>query len=205
MKKLTGIFCITILLMGFSHASATTFTAESWYGDADGFGIGVNSGESFDWSAIVREADDDPSTDQWIYGSLNWVHSFDISGFDTLTSASLDIMAGGLGFGGLGSLYIHDTFFVYLKDGDDVGPGYNYAWEESFDLSPFLATLTGVDSFRVATYGEGDGWALDYSHLSVTGEAAGSCAAPEPATMLLMGTGLIGLAAGCRKKILGRD
>lgn len=45
-----------------------------------------------------------------------------------------------------------------LTDGDDVGPMYNYAWRNTFDLSSFLALLDGSNTLTFQTISGGDGW-----------------------------------------------
>ena len=79
---------------------------------------------------------------------------------------------------------------VFLKGWQAAGG--SYEWEYSLDLGSLSAGVHYLQILR-----EDHGGATDYDIL-VTGEAS---PVPEPATMLLFGTGLAGLATIGRRKV----
>ena len=103
-------------------------------------------------------------------------------------------------------IWIDGQRIEYLTDGDTYGEnpadpleGAEYARLDVFDLMPFIAYLDGADAITVEVaipYIGEDGWSLDYSLLEIEGTPA---PIPEPATMLLLGTGLAGLGVFRRR------
>jgi hypothetical protein len=176
-----------------SLASATTIVNS--VGDKDGFGIGVLPNQGFDFSLVTGPAEAG-GTDIWMYGNHSWTHTYSLIGLGPITSASLEIMTGGQGLGGLSSLYVDGHYVGTLTDGDDTGPAYNYARLDVFNLTPFASYLNGADTITVATYQPGDGWVLDYSQLTISD---GGASAPDGGfTMLLLGLGLSSLGVARR-------
>ncbi len=190
--KLRKFFSI-ILLVTFSHLSSALIITDL-FGDKDGFGAGVQDGDSLNIFSTVVNGPDDGFTDSGLFGNRSWVHEYDLSAFDSISSASIEIFVAGLGaLGGSGSLYVDGQFIGLLTDGDSCGSGAgcnNTAHIDTFDLTPYLSLLDGANSMSVGyTYG-GDFWALDYSELQIEGVAA---SVDEPGTLFMMLLGLVGI------------
>lgn len=183
------------LLTSISNLASATLIVDQ-VGDVDGFGIGALNGESFNWQDVG--SGDGDGTDRWLLQDTTISHTYDISGLTNITSASLELFTGGQGWYGLTSIYLDGAFVGHLTDGDDVGPGYNYAWLDTFDLLPFAAQLDGANELTIDVYNEGgDGWVLDYSRLTISGEVA---SVPEPGTFALLFSGLMGIGFSYKRK-----
>ena len=183
--------CVSLIIAAMAASlSSGAFAVESQIGDQDGFGIGVLDGEGFGWGAVGPA--DGNGTDVWQYGSQSYVFSYSLP--VGAQFASLEVFTGGQGLGGLTSVFINSQLVGTLTDGDDVGPSYNYAWKNTFDLTPYVGLLTGSDTLSFQTVESGDGWVLDYAKLTVT-------AVPEPTSyaMVLAGLAAVGVFARRRK------
>lgn len=204
MKKIliaTTLFGVQVLA---SSASAVTIT--DLYGDKDGFGIGLTDGYSQStWPAPAIVADDladvGTITDRYLTSDITWTHSYDISGLDSVTGASLEIMTYAQGYRGLSSLYLDGNFVGNLTDGDTTyepgSPDNNMAWIDTYDIFSLAGDLLdGASTLRIDTVRGDDWWYLDYSELTITGTAS----VPEPASLALFGLGLAGLGLARRKQ-----
>lgn len=183
-----------ILLLALSNVASATVIVDQ-IGDDDGFGIGATHGSSFSWGSIG--SGDGDGTDVWIHGDANFTHTYDISSLGTITSATLELFTGGQGWHGLSAIYIDGTYVGDLTDGDGVGPGYNYAWLDTFDLMAYASLLDGANTLTIDVSSSGDGWALDYSRLTISDEGM---SVPEPGLALLLGFGLISLSVSRKRK-----
>lgn len=184
--QIAGLMALFIATLSSAHADVVSLV-----GDEDGFGIGLTNGSGVVYSDI--NALDVQGTDAWFYGDQSVTHSYSLPA--SILSASLDVFTAGQGLGGLSSIYLNGTLIGQLTDGDGVGPSYNYAWKDTFNLTPYIGLLTGSDVVSIRTPASGDGWALDYSKLTIT------TAVPEASTygMLLAGLGVVGALARRRR------
>lgn len=199
MKYSIGAAALTLMALSLA-VPASALTVTDLYGDKDGFGTGVEDGDFFWPWEVATEADDEGFTDRWVFGTQSWTHSYDISGFADITSATVTVLTGGQGLGVFvySQLYLDGSYVGNLTDGEILGG--NFARKDVFDLSGFAGLLNGANTMEIRTHYNVDAWVLDYSEISITGTALDNqnpntpAPVPEPATMTLLGLGAAGLA-----------
>ncbi|GAB6907349.1 putative Secreted protein containing PEP-CTERM bacterial domain [Desulfosarcina cetonica] len=183
MKKVIVFLCSLVLVFGLvSVASAvpTTWT------------------DTIDWNP-------DQFVDDW--NSVSYTHDITDDGFDTIfggdyiTDYSLTIRLYD-DQSGWDEVFVETAF---ISQPGIIGDGfYNFSYtSETYGWSLAgliqLNLLGTLDVTVTSVFGD---FYLDYSILTANGESA---PVPEPATMLLLGTGLVGLAGASRKKIFKKS
>ncbi len=168
------------------------------FGDQDGFGIGVGSGDEFRFGELINPTA--LGTDDWTYGGFTAQVSSAWTG--NLIGGQLQVFSGGWGLDGDAGVYLNNTLVGLLTNGDDGGSEFSRAYLDSFNLTPFLALLTGSNQIEIRTVNPNDGGVLGYLKLILqTQDAGGGNSVPEPASAALAGLALVAALAARRRRI----
>ncbi len=228
MKKLKKFFSMLLLLTAalVPVSDVRAYEITNLVGDKDNIGTDIPYATGItraDWDTLVHrdpgDGDMDMDTRLWAKQTLfSWQHDFSLPAGSVIRSAVLTIGTFDLedagGGDGRGSVP-YDTLLFF--DGVGVSKAFDDTYTADgfpvrsnltdFNLSPeFLALLKdGSLSVTMNSYGGSlpDWIAVDYAELRIVYDNA-PAGTPEPATVFLLGTGIIGLA-GLRKRFYNRS
>lgn len=194
----TGANAATIKLVApGSEWQYSVLSTDLWAGSDWAAGVGH---DSFDWDAAT-----------WSTGHAAFGNPYS-SGFDyeTLWNANTDLALQQTFFapGALSNFKLSvasDNGFIVFINGHEIArankEGYTSYWEYEYkdtDLAMLYELIGGGEEYTIQVLAEDHGGATFFD-LQLTADGA-STPVPEPATMLLFGTGLAGLAGIARRK-----
>ena len=211
MKKLLLVLCSILLFTGSAFAMIIDFTDSAWQPAHDNRSYTVSYGDL----DVTLTADTSwPSRREYLYWEADGIgvnHIFDSQDdeIDQYSSENLRISfseAIYLSSFNIGDLYYEDG--AYEQGAFNFVPGgtaTTFAQDQPNALSngDFLFSfatpvlVTEIWFYAVDSPVHGQGWDFAVAGL----ETADAAPVPEPATMLLLGVGLVGLAGAGRKKL----
>jgi len=194
-KIRTHLLALALAVLG---SAAQAGVVESRFGPTDGLGIGLTSGDTFEFFDLVNPQLD--GTNEWVEGGFTAQLSVSWSG--SLTGASLEIFAGGWGFGGDASVYLNNQLVGLLTngDGDQTGLFVNTAWLDGYNLASMLGQIGTSNTIEIRTLDANDFGSLGYIKLTLQTRDAGGGSLPEPASFVLAAVALAGAAMTTRRR-----
>ena len=169
-------------------------------GTDNGFDNGLIVGDAIFYGNLGSPAGD--GTDEWLDGGTSVQIASNWTG--TLISATLEMVSGGWGADGLAQVIFNGQLIGQLTAAFDNTTGDSFVVKDVFDLTPYLALISGHDSLEIVTFSGLDGGALDYAKLLLQILDASGGNAPEPATLALVGLALAGVSLQWRRRRVTR-
>ncbi len=180
--------------------TADTYSNDGSYGlSPNGYGnfTGVTAYDGIRWVAGASSYGQE-SFGQWLDDSLTEGADYDFSGWLHQAVRSDLNYAGGYEIYLTNTPGVQSEYLGFLGSTTSVGEGWNQ-YSFSFTVSEAMASLTFLEFAPIVTATTGSAYpGLDFVFLEEVatgpGPGPGPAPVPEPATMLLFGTGLVGLA-----------
>jgi MYXO-CTERM domain-containing protein len=185
------------IALSFGASLATAATVETRFGALDGLGIGLASGDSFEYGNLINPQAD--GTNDWVGGGFT-ASLASISWSGSLTGASLQVFSGGWGFGGNAGVYLNNQLVGELTNGDSGAGDLSYAYLDSFDLAAFLGLIAADNAVEIRAVDPDDGGSLGYIILTLQTQGATGNTVPEPASAALAAVALAGVLLTRRRR-----
>lgn len=197
------LFSVLGILMCFGVAAQASLidVAVSQYGDVDMLDGFVQPDGSFNWNNLRGLPGEGVNgapgiTDTWLRpGSedISWQQTGFAGVLEEITSAYVFMGHGGFGLDGIVpvfSLFGEEVRAISSSSGING----NQYLIDVFNITGFAERLLGENlNFSLGSIAFGDNGAIDFSTVVAFGVPASAAPVPEPATMLLFGTGFAGL------------
>jgi hypothetical protein len=179
---LNRFFALVLIAVGFSTAARADYVPATWTDNLDvGSGIYIGSGKSYTYTHNLNDDGFRPFTD--------WVSSFNLS-IDLADDASDGIWKSELAFVNLPGVLGDGFVSNFGLSGEEFGGWSVLGLLELNVLGTLTVTISSI-------FGD---FNLVGSTLTANGQAYVPRSVPEPATLALLGVGLMGMAFSLRRK-----